>query len=483
MKKVAFLSLALISIMQICFCQEIPDTALYMGQTPPGDSAIVFAPGFISLPDRKEPCITFSPDGKSAFFYIEFWPNPGTPYTLFTEYKNGKWTTPASASFTKNRKTGEPFFAFNGSRIYLNATNAVKQVGSIDLSYVEKVDSVWSEPKSLGSPPNSTADQYHSCVVADSSIYFSASGGEICRCQYKNGAYQKRVILPYPINNANTTQAWGDPYVAPDESYLIFHSTRKGGFGGLDIYISYKKSDGTWTNPKNLGDKINTSVDEMSGDITPDGKYMTFGRNNDIYWVSTSFIEELKLTNFAPYLKSSIKAQTDTVGHSYLFQFADSAFIDDDGINTLTYTATLDDGTPLPSWLTFNPSKKTLSGIPSAVGTFKIKITATDTAKESASATFNLVIKETPASLNQYHKQQVSIFPNPSTGKFVITLDAKPNQLANIEIYNFLGNLVLSKTIQLKPSETIDLSGHPKGIYLVKSRLNGVFHNEKICIE
>ena len=483
MKKLALLSFALVSIVRISYCQAIPDSALYLGQTPPGDSAVVFAPGIISLPGRKEPCITFSPDGKSAYFYIEFWPNPGTPYTMFTEYKNGKWTTPATASFSNNRKTGEPFFAFGGSRIYLNATKAINQVGSIDLSYVEKVDSTWSEPKSLGNPPNSTADQYHSCVVADSSIYFSASGGEICYSQYKKGVYQKRIALPYPINGANTSQAWGDPYVAPDENYLIFHSNRKGGYGGLDIYISYKKADGTWTNPKNLGSKINTAADEMSGDITPDGKLMTFGRNDDIYWVSTSFIEDLKHTNFVPYPKSAIKAQTDTVGHSYFYQLADSAFIDDDGINTLTYAATLDDGTPLPSWLTFNPSKKTLSGIPNAAGTINIKITATDTAKASASATFSLVVKETPASNKQMGDQHVSISPNPTNGRLVLSFGSSLKQPTTIEIYDLKGNLVFSKSYLNTASETIDLTGHPKGIYLIKSWTDGVMHNQKVCIE
>lgn len=114
------------------FSQSIPVDSLYLGQPPPGDSAIVFAPGLISLPNRWEPCITFSPDGKSAFFYIEFWPSPKEPFVMFTEYKNGKWTTPDTASFAKNRKTGEPIFAFSGSRIYLTAKNALNQVGRMN---------------------------------------------------------------------------------------------------------------------------------------------------------------------------------------------------------------------------------------------------------------------------------------------------------------------------------------------------------------
>jgi len=386
-------SIILALLINNVFAQSIPVDSLYLGQIPPGDSAIVFAPGFISLPGRNVPCITFSPDGKSAFFYIEFWPKPGTPFTMFTEYKNGKWTTPDSASFAKSRKTSEPFFAFNGSRIYLNATKALNQVSSFDdLSYVEKNGSTWSNPISLGNPPNSPQDQYHPCIVADSSVYFSTSNGEICRCQYKNGVYQQRVILPYPINFANTTQTWGDPFVASDESYLIFKSTRTGGYGQNDIYISYKKTDGSWTNPKNLGKKINTPNDETSGDITPDGKYMTFGSNKDLYWVSASFIESLKHTNFVPYLKSQIKDQTGSVRHSFSFIIPDSTFTDDNGNNTLTYSAVLSNGNSLPSWINFEPTTKTFSGLPLETGEVDIKVIATDSAKASVSCKFSIII-------------------------------------------------------------------------------------------
>jgi hypothetical protein len=44
----------------------------------------------------------------------------------------------------------------------------------------------------------------------------------------------------------------------------------------------------------NLGSKINSSSDELGGDITPDGKYMTFGRDGDIYWVSADFVNQRK---------------------------------------------------------------------------------------------------------------------------------------------------------------------------------------------
>ena len=240
-------------MLSACFAQTIPPDSLYLGQTPPGDSAIIFAPGTISLPGRNEPCITFSPDGKSIFFSIQFYPYAGIPFIMFTEYKNNRWSSPDTALFSKNRKTNEPFFAFNGSRIYLDANLALNQVGLADLSYVIKNDTAWSNPISMGSPPNSSQEQYHCCIVSDTSVYFSTGDGLIARCQYINGNYMQRVILPYPVNYVNTIQTWGDPFVSPDESYIIFKSTRTGGFGQNDIYISYKKTNGTWTNPKNLG--------------------------------------------------------------------------------------------------------------------------------------------------------------------------------------------------------------------------------------
>ncbi len=464
------------------YAQAIPPDSLYFGQTPPGDTPVIFAPGIVSLPNRKEPLITFAPDGMSAYFYIEFYPNPGTPYVMFSEYKNGAWTKPASPSFAMRRMTAEPFFALGGKRIYLNSTNALNQVGIVDLSYVEKNDSVWSQPISLGNPPNLPEDQYHSCIVADTSIYLSSSGGNICYSQYKNGMYHQRVTLPYPINSANTTQTWGDPFVSPDESYLILKSTRNGGYGGNDIYISYRKADKSWTNPKNLGSKINTSSDETSGDITPDGKYMTFGRNGDLYWVSTSFIDSLKHTNFAPYLKNLIPSQTDTVGHSFNFTIPDSTFIDDDENDTLTFTAKLNNGNPLPSWLSFNPGTRTFSGIPTTAisKAFPLKVTVTvkDTANASASSTFGIAIDANPVGVEEDKNQlpkSINLnqnYPNPFNPTTTIEFAIPKSGKYKLSLYNTLGELV--REISNKEyeagnyKETFNATGLTSGMYIYR---------------
>jgi len=75
---------------------------------------------------------------------------------------------------------------------------------------------------------------------------------------------------------------------------MIFMSNRPGGSGGYDNYISYRNVDGSWTEPRNLGPTINSAYDETAGDISPDGKYLSFGKDYPIYWVRVDFISALR---------------------------------------------------------------------------------------------------------------------------------------------------------------------------------------------
>jgi len=114
-------------------------------------------------------------------------------------------------------------------------------------------------------------------------------------------------MVPYPgAENlgAGINTAHGDdlPYIAPDESYLIFASDRPGGYGGRDLYVSYR-SDARWSVPQNLGPAINTAAWELYPSVSPDGRYLFLTRrpggwdatdDSDIYWIRVTIIERLR---------------------------------------------------------------------------------------------------------------------------------------------------------------------------------------------
>jgi large repetitive protein len=83
--------------------------------------------------------------------------------------------------------------------------------------------------------------------------------------------------------------------------------------------------------------------------------------------------------NEAPTVATPIADQTFVVGGAVdSFVVPVGAFADVDAGTTLTYTATLADGSALPTWLTFTPGTRTFSGNPTANGTVTVRVTASD---------------------------------------------------------------------------------------------------------
>eukprot|EP00727_Mastigamoeba_balamuthi_P003568 m51a1_g13208 hypothetical protein (676) ;mRNA; f:196-2429 len=77
-------------------------------------------------------------------------------------------------------------------------------------------------------------------------------------------------------------------------------------------------------------------------------------------------------------------------GSGYAFAFSPATFADADN-DTLAFTATLPDGAPLPSWLTFNGTTRTLAGVPPAAGPLEVRVAAADGMGATAAATMRLL--------------------------------------------------------------------------------------------
>ncbi|MBN2756072.1 MAG: OmpA family protein [Bacteroidales bacterium] len=84
---------------------------------------------------------------------------------------------------------------------------------------------------------------------------------------FNDGSWES--LKPMPFNNKDYSV--GHPSLTADGNTLYFSSDMPGGIGGVDIYVSTKNSDGTWSESKNLGVEVNTPGNEMFPFIHQDG--------------------------------------------------------------------------------------------------------------------------------------------------------------------------------------------------------------------
>ena len=142
--------------------------------------------------------------------------------------------------------------------------------------------------------------------------------------------------------------------------------------------------DGTWTF---------TPPADYSGPVTI--TYIVSDGNGGS--VSAALQLVLDPVNDAPTLANVLVDQNASEDAVFSFQVPANAFADVDAGDTLAYSATLADGSPLPAWLGFDPGTRTFTGTPANgdVGTLSLKVTATDSTGALVSDTFDLVIANT----------------------------------------------------------------------------------------
>jgi hypothetical protein len=365
------------------YSQTIPSDSLYLSQTPPG-----YTPKIFNIPfSRAYPGdrLAISPDGK-GIYYGELYPSP-TLTTLrrikYFTYSNAAWRGP-SILFDS---CVAPAFSVTGDTLFFEKDESDHSAPFVSV----RKDSGWSAPSRF-----TRGFGIHGLQTTNSGNYYASIVTSLGGVD--QGKLSKVVIHDSDVSIRNQGIPSGnenDFFISRDESFTIFTTPDRGGLGQGDLFISYRKNDSSWTNPKNLGSPLSTKDWEHGPYVTPDNKYLIFLRTGAtgqvIYWAQIDkLIDSLKHTNFDPYLKSQIPNQTYIVGLPFTFRIADNTFFDDDGNNTLTYSTTLSNGNPLPSWLSFNSSTRTFSGLPSGSGRINIKVIATDDEKATAHCTFSI---------------------------------------------------------------------------------------------
>ncbi len=478
MKKITrlllLMSTMIISSMSL-YAQAIPTDSLYLGQTPPGNTPQIFNLS-INKGSFAAERIAISNNGKEIYYseVRSYYPAAGDTIKYYS-YSDDRWNGP----FNLFPGFLAPALSITGDTMFFQNANIVNNSAVYETFISIKNGLDWSSPQRFLSNLNSA----HYLQVSNKGQYYISSisnptvgGNDWCKL-LTNGTDTSAVNLGQPVNSGGDDL---DFFVSKDESYLIL---AKGG-----LQISYRKSDGSWTNPKSLGSKINFGLSMWGPYVSPDNQYLfyTTGTKQDysdtyVHWVRIdNLIDSLKHTNFTPYLKNQIKNQSDTVGHSFNYTIPDSTFYDDDGNNTLTFSAKLSSGATLPTWLSFNPDTRTFSGTPTQAKVFPIMVTLTakDTANASASATFGITIVAAPVGMEETNNQlPKSIYlnqnyPNPFNPTTTIEFAISKTGRYKLDLYNSLGELV--KEISNKEyqagfyKETFTATELTSGIYIYR---------------
>lgn len=323
---IGFLFIVLVALIQCTRKHDFPVLkGPYLGQEPPGTTPALFAPGIVSRAGDEILAI-FTPDGKEFFYSTKDSTRPLT--IMHTKQINGIWTRPRIASFSGQYYDCASSISPDGRYLFFVSmrpqTPGEPPFEVQNIWMLESQGNEWRNPVMLPPSINSSARELGGTLTKDGTFYFSTTHEGIksgkCCSKLINGEFTQ----PQRIHDQfNFHMPFFEIARDPDEKYLIFVSyDQKDGFGGFDLYVSFDKDNGVWTNAKNMGDRINTSADEHFPTLSTDGQYLFFvsdriskkfqsrdgltpetlqemendpqNGSSDIYWVDTKIFEDLK---------------------------------------------------------------------------------------------------------------------------------------------------------------------------------------------
>ncbi len=265
----------------------------YLGQTPPGNTPKIFANGMLADSGIVLGRVAFSKNGKEFYYgYARHWfdfSGTGVKRIIFDGHK---WSKPEV--LVENLAT--PTLSIDGNKLFFGGQNS-------DVWQSNKVNNTWSTPTLF---LNEKYGLYNFMPTISGVYYVGSNANQGSKGDYSTYDFctlrisDKDTVIKSLGAPLNTAAFDGDFYIAPDESYIII-SAKETKTYECELWISFKKADKTWTNPKSLGPKINDGLAHRFGQyVSPDGKYLFYTKGTgekdcNFYWVRfDSLLEKLK---------------------------------------------------------------------------------------------------------------------------------------------------------------------------------------------
>ncbi|THU39182.1 hypothetical protein FAM09_11745 [Niastella caeni] len=255
----------------------------------PDSLPIIFLPGIVSK-DTLDFNSAFSNDG-STFYFAR---SRNRKYVILeTSYKDHKWQEAAiSPLFDTLYSNADPFIAADSALYFISNRPKDKNdtTDDYDIYRMVKQGNTYAGPEYL-TGVNSDSTEYYVSVSRSGNIYFSSyrdGNLDLYMSKRTKNGYDQPINLGVTINSAYDEH---DPLIAPDESFLVFTSSRPGGLGQADLYITHK-TNGQWGNPTNMGSIINTKTYEYCPNLSPDGKYFFYSSEFQVKWVGSEVLRK-----------------------------------------------------------------------------------------------------------------------------------------------------------------------------------------------
>jgi hypothetical protein len=222
----------------------------YIDQNRPSLSAKIFAPGFISKENESEFGSIFSKDMTEFYYAVDI---NGKAEIRYTKLKNQQWSKPKVIISHEKYSYNDPFLSPDENELFYISDmprNKADTIKDIDIWYSKKINNQWSDPINAGGMINSDKNEYYMSFTSNGKMYFASNkNAKENRLHdldiYSSTRINDIFIEPKKLNDSiNTKRYEADVFISPDESYLIFSSARREGFGKGDLYISFKNENG-----------------------------------------------------------------------------------------------------------------------------------------------------------------------------------------------------------------------------------------------
>lgn len=206
-----------------------------------------------------------------------------------------------------NTVGNEGAFAISGDGYYIvfAACDRRESYGSCDLYYSMFMDNEWTKPVNMGKVVNSVTWDSHPTLSADgrTMIFSSRRKGSVGGADLWMTQKDEKNSWMTPWNLGSVLNSTGDdesPFLHPDGQTLYFRSDGHPGMGGFDIFYSrFDTYNNTWSTPINIGFPINTEGDEGSLSVSSDGKTAWFASNTN--YNDNTLLKNINIYSFELY--------------------------------------------------------------------------------------------------------------------------------------------------------------------------------------